>query len=74
MAVKFEFTMEDVDAENLIWAIRDTALSRDKTIMEYMRRQDLSPEQRQSYIDALEGSKEYLLGLINQMTNTRVEE
>lgn len=74
MAVKFEFVMEDVDAENLIWAIRDTALKNDIRILEYMARQDLSEEQQNNYIQHLEANKAYTLGLIEQMTNTRVEE
>jgi hypothetical protein len=72
MAVKFEFVMEDADAENLIWAIRDAALQNDIHILEYMSRQDLSEDQRNSYIQHLEANKAYTLGLIEQMKNTRV--
>lgn len=74
MAVKFEFVMEDVDAENLIWAVRNDALRNDELIMDYMARQDLTEDQRNSYIQHLESIKVYQLGLIKKMTNTRVEE
>ena len=73
MTVKFEFTMEDVDAENLIWAIRDSALRNDISILDYMVREDLTQEQKDSYIKYFEDGKAYTLGLIDQMTNTRVE-
>ena len=74
MAVKFEFTMEDVDAENLIWAIRDSALRNDEHIMKYMARPDLTQEQKDSYIDHLKANRDYTMGLIEKMTNTRVTE
>ena len=74
MTVKFEFTLEDVDAENLIWAIRDSALRNDKSILDYMVREDLTQEQKDVYIKYFEDGKAYTLGLIDQMTNTRVEE
>jgi len=74
MTVKFEFTMEDVDAENLIWAIRDSALRNDISILDYMVREDLTQEQKDVYIKYFEDGKAYTLGLIEQMTNTRVEE
>jgi hypothetical protein len=74
MTVKFEFEMEDVDVENLIWAIRDSAFRRDEYIMEYEAREDLTREQKDSYIENLKDSKEYILGLIDKMTNTRVGE
>jgi len=74
MTVKFEFTLEDVDAENLIWAIRDSALRNDISILDYMVREDLTQEQKDVYIKYFEDGKAYTLGLIDQMTNTRVEE
>ena len=72
--IKFEFTMEDVDAENLMWAIRESALRNDEHIMDYEARTDLTQEQKDSYISWLKANKEYMLGLIEKMTNTRVEE
>ena len=74
MAVKFEFVMEDVDAENLIRAIRDSALRNDIHILDYMTREDLSEDQRNNYIRHLKENQAYTLGLIDQMKNTRVEE
>lgn len=73
MTVKFEFTMSDIDAENLIWAIRNDALRNDESIMDYELREDLTREQKDSYINWLKANKEYMLGLIEKMTNTRVE-
>jgi len=74
MTVKFEFTMSDVDAENLIWAIRESALSNDEYIMKYMARQDMTEEQKEPYIQEFKNVKEYTLGLIKKMSNTKVEE
>jgi len=73
MAVKFEFVMEDVDAENIMWAIRESALRNDEHIMHYEARTDLTQEQKDSYISWLKANKAYMLGLIEKMTNTRVE-
>jgi hypothetical protein len=39
-----------------------------------MARTDLTAEQKESYYQALDANKEYMLGLIEKMTNTRVEE
>jgi hypothetical protein len=72
--IHFDFIVEDVDAENLMWAIRESALRNDEHIMKYMARQDLTREQKDSYISWLKANKAYMLGLIEQMTNTRVEE
>jgi hypothetical protein len=72
--IHFDFIVEDVDAENLMWAIRESALRNDEHIMKYMARQDLTQEQKDSYINWLKANKEYMLGLIKKMTNTRVEE
>ena len=73
MTVKFEFTMSDVDAENLVGAVRDSALRNDEFIMDVMLDQALTAEQKAQYIRAYKAHREYTLGLIAQMTNTRVE-
>lgn len=73
MTVKFEFTMSDVDAENLIRAVRDSALRCGEDIMAVMANQTLTAEQKAQYIRAYQDHREYMLGLITQMTNTRVE-
>ncbi len=72
--IHFDFIVEDVDAENLMWAIRNSALRNDEAIMDYEARTDLTQEQKDSYIDWLKANKAYMLGLIEKMTNTRVEE
>ena len=72
--IHFDFIVEDVDAENLMWAIRESALRNDMSIMDYETRTDLTREQKDSYIDWLKANKAYMLGLIEKMTNTRVEE
>jgi hypothetical protein len=72
--IHFDFIVEDVDAENLMWAIRESALRNDEAIMDYEARTDLTQEQKDLYIDWLKANKAYMLGLIEKMTNTRVEE
>ena len=72
--IHFDFIVEDVDAENLMWAIRESALRNDEAIMGYEARTNLTLEQKDSYISWLKANKEYMLGLIEKMTNTRVEE
>ena len=72
--IHFDFIVEDVDAENLMWAIRESALRNDEAIMDYEARTDLTQEQKESYYQALDANKAYMLGLIEKMTNTRVEE
>ena len=73
MAVHFDFVVEDVDAENIVMAIRDSALRNDELIMDYMSRSDLDEHQKSCYINWLKANKEYMLGLIEKMHNTRIE-
>jgi hypothetical protein len=72
--IHFDFIVEDVDAENLMWAIRESALRNDEHIMDYEARTDLTQEQKDSYISWLKANKAYMLGLIEKMTNTRIEQ
>lgn len=72
--IHFDFIVEDVDAENIVRAVRDSALRNDDDIMDYEARTDLTQEQKDSYIDWLKANKAYMLDLIEKMTNTRVEE
>jgi hypothetical protein len=72
--IHFDFIVEDVDAENLMWAIRESALRNDEHKLSYMARSDLTDEQKESYYQALDANKAYMLGVIEKMTNTRVEE
>jgi len=71
--IHFDFVVEDVDAENIVRAIRDVALRNDEYIMEAMANPDLTEEQRASYISWHQANKEYVLGLVEKMTNRRVE-
>lgn len=70
--IHFDFTVEDVDAENIMRVIRESALRNDDGIMDYKARSDLTQEQKDSYINWLKANKAYMLGLIEKMTNTRV--
>jgi hypothetical protein len=72
--IHFDFIVEDVDAENLMWAIRESALRNDEYIIKYMARQDMTEEQKEPYIKYFKDGKAYMLGLIEKMTNTRIEE
>jgi len=72
--IHFNFIVEDVDAENIMWAIRDRALKSDEHKISFMARSDLTDAQKESYYQALDANKAYMLGLIEKMTNTRVEE
>ena len=72
--IHFDFIVEDVDAENIMCALRDYALKNDEDIMDYEARKDLTQEQKDSYVNCLKDNKAYMLGLIEKMTNTRVEE
>jgi hypothetical protein len=64
--IHFDFIVEDVDAENLMWAIRESALRNDEHIMDYEARTDLTQEQKDSYISWLKANKAYMLGLIEK--------
>lgn len=72
--VKFEFTMSDVDAENMLRAIHDTGVDNIEKILRVMVNPDLTEEQKEMYIRSYKDSQEYFEGLITQMTNYRVEE
>jgi hypothetical protein len=73
MTVKFEFVLEDADAENLIRAVQTSAGIEDENILDCLLRTDLTDEQKTSYIQSCQASKKYILGLIDKMTNTRVD-
>ena len=40
--IHFDFIVEDVDAENIMCALRDYALKNDEDIMDYEARKDLT--------------------------------
>lgn len=71
--IKFEFTMSDVDAENLLRAIRDHAASYTEEIMDVMVDKGLTKDEQKTYISAYKDVREYYLALIPQMKNYRVE-
>lgn len=73
--IKFEFVLDDLDAENLVYAIRESALRNDEYIMEWQMKShkgECSKETADSYIKWHKGNKDYLLGLITKMTNVRI--
>ena len=75
--IKFEFILEDLDAQNLIYAIRETALRNDESIMELERRVRIGECDEvygRNCIDWHLENKKYLLGLIEKMSNTRIGE
>ncbi len=73
MMITFEFTMSDKDAENLFDAVRAYALKNDEAIMECMVAEHMTQLQKDLYIKTFTLQKEYLLGLLEKMTNTRIE-
>jgi len=70
--VKFEFTMSDVDAENMLRAIHDNGVDNSEQILRVMCNPDLTEEQKKMYIQSYKDSQIYFQGLIKQMTNYRV--
>jgi hypothetical protein len=72
--VKFEFTMSDVDAENMLRAIHDNGVDNIEKILRVMVNPDLTEEQKEMYIQSYKDSRIYYEGLISQMTNYRIEE
>ena len=70
--IHFDFTVSDVDAENIINAIHNRAVKNDVTKMEYMARTDLTEEQKEKVfneynrivMDKGEGWDELITGLI----------
>jgi hypothetical protein len=71
--VKFEFVVSDVDAENILYAVRDSALRNDEMILENLTSKVTDAL---SYTNALLANKEYMLGLVDLMakSTTRVPE
>ena len=72
--IKFEFTMSDVDAENMLRAIHDNGVDNIEKILRVMVNPDLTEEQKEMYIQSYKDSQIYFEGLISQMTNYRIEE
>lgn len=74
MAVHFDFIVDDVDAENIFYSIRNDALRCDEHILDLMTQQDITEEYRQRMIAGYRTSKAYTLGLLELMKNTRIPE
>lgn len=70
--IHFSFTVRSADAENILRAMREQALENDISKMHYLSRHDLTDEQKESYCQALDENKEYMIGLIAKMNNTRI--
>ena len=72
--VKFEFIMEDVDAENLMRAIHSYANDQHDAIIDIIVNPDLTVEEKRMYIASYKDSYDYYKNLITQMANYRVYE
>lgn len=73
--IKFEFVLDDLDAENLVYAIRESALRNDEYIMDWQSKVhsgECTQVHADQYINWHKANKEYLLGLITKMTNVRI--
>ena len=68
--IRFDFTVSGADAENIMEIMRDRILENNMRIMKMMT----EPGRHEQSIEAYEKDNEYVEGLIEQMTNTRVEE
>lgn len=74
MAVHFDCILDDEDAENIFYALRDAALNSDIKIMNTMADTTLSETYKNSTIEWYNKNKAYMLDLIIKMKNTRVPE
>lgn len=74
--IHFDFRMSDVDAENLLEAISESALRNDEYILKLqygVYTGEITPAEANREIEWHVKNKEYLLGLIARMDNTWVE-
>lgn len=67
--VKFDFTVSDADAENIMEIMRNQIMQNHSKITSLMC--EIGQEH---YIEAYKQDNEYIEGLIKKMTNTQVEE
>lgn len=67
--IRFDFTVSDVDAENIMEIMRGRIIDNNMRIMNLMTH-PMPPEQT---IQAYRRDNEYVEELIKKMTNTRVE-
>ncbi len=69
--IRFEFTVDDADAENIFSCIHDAA-SKNLELIRMVKSLNYPPEVEAIHIAAYQKNREYLLGLIEKMKNTRV--
>ena len=74
MAVHFNFVVDDQDAENIFYTIRDAALANDVSIMDYQVKSDITDQQRECYISWHRANKAYMLELMGKMFNSSVSQ
>jgi hypothetical protein len=70
--IKFEFTVDEIDAFNILSAIRKVAAKNDEMIIKDMSDMTLSEDNRNARLVWYRRNKEYTLGLIEKMSNTKV--
>ena len=68
--IRFDFTVSDADAENIMEIMRDRIIENNLRIIEMIG----EPEVDKQSIAAFRRDNEYVEGLIKKMTNTWVEE
>ena len=71
--IRFDFTVSDVDAQNILQIMRERINANNVKIIDHMV-QVLVQEGHEEYIAAYRRDNEYVEGLIQKMTNTRVEQ
>ena len=67
--IRFDFTVSDADAQNIFQIMRDRIMMNNKQIIEMIGKPG-----KEDYIAAYRRDNEYVEGLIQKMTNTRVAE
>jgi len=67
--IHFDFTVSDVDAQNILQIMRDRILHNNQQIIEMIGKSG-----KEDYIAAYRRDNEYVEDLIKKMTNIQVEE
>jgi len=67
--IRFDFTVSDADAQNIFQIMRDRIMMNNKQIIEMIGKPG-----KEDYIAAYRRDNEYVEGLIQKMTNTRIKE
>ena len=71
--IHFDFTVSDVDAENIFSMMRERINANNMKIIDHMA-QSVTQDGHEEYIKAYRRDNEYVEELIKKMTNKRVEE